>query len=138
MKYINMYYGTKGGYVSGSERFDSAAEAAEKGMKSENFALVLPYTPKAERNGVQVTPVAPVDTKVPFGLEEYEELVMEDGTHKVVTGSGMAVKVLDCEEFNHVILKLSDADGSMLDYIDALNSERTGIAQEQLFLVRAY
>ena len=86
MKYINMYYATKGGYVSGSERFDSAAEAAEKGAKSKNFAMVVPYVPKRFRTdeAEQETQVQVQNqTTVPYSFRTFQRL-QQAGTPFVV------------------------------------------------------
>ena len=138
MKYINMYYGTKGGYVSGSERFDSAAEAAAKGAKSPNFALVLPYVPKAERGG-QVQTSTQEQASMPFTITDYQDFVVEDGTHKVVTDDGEAVKILEVDG-NHVVMKVTDmySNEVSLDVMDASDdNNETEFFGYTLLIVRA-
>ena len=138
MKYINMYYGTKGGYVSGSERFDSAAEAAAKGAKSPNFALVLPYVPKAERGG-QVQVCTQEEASMEFTIGNYVQFVLEDGTHKVVTENGDEVTVLDIEDAPMVILKIRDRDSdeTFIDYLDLDEDDTTMNFDETLLIVKA-
>ena len=121
MKYINMYYATKGGYVSGSERFDSAAEAAEQGAKSKNFAMVVPYVPKRFRTDEEQETQVQVQnqTTVPYSFRTFQRLQQSGTPFVVKTDEDEQATILFATEDVTCFTFHDDAFGEESDFLPA-------------------